>query len=40
MSPLFISKGGDHMVTLQEVINLATLIVNIIAVTVMLIKND
>ena len=28
------------MVTLQEVINLATLIVNIIAVTVMLIKND
>lgn len=40
MSPLFISKGGGHMVTLQEVINLATLIVNIISITVMLVKNN
>ena len=38
MSPLFISKGGDYMVNLQDMINLATLIVNIIAVTAMLIK--
>ena len=39
MSPLFISKGGGHMIDLQDLINLGILIVNIIAISVMLSKN-
>ena len=36
MSPLFISKGGGHMVSLQDLINLGILIVNIIGITAIL----
>ncbi len=40
MSPLFVSKGGGHMVTLHEIIDLAMLIVNIIGITAMLINKN
>ncbi len=40
MSPLFIRKGGGHMVSLQDLINLGLLIVNIIGVTAMLMKKN